>query len=115
VDRVKVVHFGIFTTVTIFSDIMKPSILFLVWGFCSLAHSAACPFEDLRRSGMLSAEDAAKFDAIKRNPAAAEAYLNVHKREAGYEHEKEKRQSLLGGLLDLPLGGGLCKYSTTIR
>jgi hypothetical protein len=68
---------------------MKPSSLFFV----------ACPFEELRRSGMLSVEDTAKFDAVKRNPAAAEEYLNRHKREAAAE--KEKRQDLLGGLLDL--------------
>jgi hypothetical protein len=77
-------------------------------GFCSLTHGVACPFEDLRRSRMLSVEDAAKFDDVKRNPAAAEEHLNSHKRRAGVD--KEKRQDLLGGLLDLPLGGGLCKY-----
>jgi hypothetical protein len=92
---------------------MKSSSLFFAMGFCSLAHGVACPFADLRRSGMLSVEDAAKFDDVKRNPAAAEEYLSGHKGGAGVE--KEKRQDLLGGLLDLPLGGGLCKYLPKIK
>jgi len=91
-------------TFLIFQDylyrIMKPPIFFLSASFCSLAYSFP-QFENLCRSGVLSAEDEAILEAVKRDSAA---YLNVHEREAG--SEKEKRQ---GGFLGGLLGGGLCE------
>ena len=89
---------------------MKLITLFISAGLLAIAHGAVCPFEDLRRSGLLSAEDAAKFDAVKRNPAAAETFIETHKQK---DKSKEKRQGLISpiinGILDLPLGGGLRK------
>ena len=82
---------------------MKPTTFFLAASFCSLAYGFP-QFENLRRSGILSAKDEAIFEAVKREPMAAAAYLNAHEREAG--SEKKKRQ---GGLLDGLLGGGLCE------
>ncbi|KZF18932.1 hypothetical protein L228DRAFT_271566 [Xylona heveae TC161] len=65
----------------------------------------------MRRAGLLSEEDAAKFDAVKRDPAAADALFEAHRRDAA-ESDPTAEPELVGirkrdGLLDLPLGGGL--------
>ena len=74
---------------------------------------AACPFSELKRSGTLSEEDIAKFEAVKRDPKAAEALFKAHqagKREASPEPKPAGIIGpILNGVLDLPLGGGLRK------
>ena len=67
----------------------------------------------MKRSGLLSEEDVAKFEAVKRDPKAAEALFQAHqaeKREAAAEPEPAAGGLIgptLNGLLDLPFGGGL--------
>ena len=90
---------------------------------CIQAVFAGCPFADLRRSGVLSEEDLAKFEQVKRDPAQAEALLKRYqarkiKRDATPEPEPQaEKRGLIGpltnGLLDLPFGGGLCMYLST--
>ena len=41
---------------------------------------AACPFQQMKRSGQLSEEDAAKFEAVKRDPKAAEALFEAYQK-----------------------------------
>ena len=96
---------------------MKFSDFLSKFALLGLAYSAACPFEDLRRSGLLSAEDAARFDAIKRDPKAADVLLKAHRRDTNAAAAPRSSSDLIGpllnGLLDLPLGGGLCKICHT--
>ena len=71
-----------------------------------------CPFAELRESGLLSGEEASKFEMVKRDPAAAERLLHEHrakhKRAIDEAAEIAPRQNSSGGLLGiLPLGGGL--------
>ena len=88
---------------------MKASLLALTAALAATS-DAACPFELMKRSGILSDEDLAKFDAVKRNPEAAEALYQAHKREAAPEPAPQGIIGpILGGALDLPLGGGLRK------
>ena len=77
----------------------------------SVVFAAACPYEHLKRTGLLSPEDEAKFDAVKRDPAAADALFHAHqldRREASSESTKLAGPMSKDGILDLPLGGGLC-------
>jgi len=82
---------------------MKLSLLLYAIPSISLAYCTACPFQALRRSGMLSQEEIAKFDSFKRDPALASEHLNAGRDST--MSTNEKRQGLLGGLL----GGGLCE------
>ena len=87
---------------------MKFLPLFSTAGLLSQAYGAACPYELLRRSGLLSEDDAAKFDAIKRDPAAAEDLFREHRRrELTTEYEAETKRLDSRQLLPLPFGGGL--------
>ncbi|KZF25187.1 hypothetical protein L228DRAFT_280444 [Xylona heveae TC161] len=66
----------------------------------------------MRRAGLLSAEDAAKFDAVRRDPRAANVLFEAHRREVDPDSSPAAEPELVGirkrdGLLDLPLGGGL--------
>lgn len=69
----------------------------------------ACPFEQPKRSGLLTEEDLEKFESVRRDPRAAEALVQARNREAS-------PQPAAGGIigpilnakLDLPYGGGLC-------
>ncbi|KAL9110477.1 MAG: hypothetical protein Q9227_005021 [Pyrenula ochraceoflavens] len=89
----------------------------LFWaGFIACASGSACPYELMRRAGLLSAEDAAKFDAVKRDASAAGVLLEAHQQRT--EAGPEPKPALVGirkrdGILDLPLGGGLCKFAYT--
>ena len=86
---------------------MKTSLLALTAGLASVSY-AVCPFELMRRSGLLSEDDLAKFDAVKRDPEAAEELFQAHKREAAPEPVPDNIIGpILGGALDLPFGGGL--------
>lgn len=102
-----------------------------VTALASYAAAAACPFQALKRSGALSDEDLAKFEAVKRDPKLAEELFAAHgSSDAAAEDAKSKRNpdsisDLLDGLTSglaegleditnltagvLTLGGGLGK------
>ena len=87
---------------------MKTSFLALIAAIEAFA-DAACPFELMKRSGILTDDDLAKFDFVKQNPEAAEALFRAHTREAKPEPAPQGGiiGPILGGALDLPFGGGL--------
>ena len=82
---------------------------------CTLAGTATakpCPFAEMKEKGALSQEARAKFDMVRRDPAAAERLLFEHrmnnKRNVDVAAEVAPRQNSSDGLLDiLPIGGGL--------
>lgn len=85
---------------------MKLALLAIALSLPPEVYSAACPLAEMKRSGVLSEADAAKFEAVKRDPKAAEELLKAHQaRDAMPNAEPEPQGGLLGG--DLPLGGGL--------
>ena len=88
---------------------MRATYLVLSTAFAGLA-CGACPFAELKRSGVLSEDDIAKFEAVKRNPKAAEALFKAHQAE---KREPGPQSGIIGpilnGTLDLPNGGGLRK------
>jgi hypothetical protein len=87
---------------------MKLLSVAFVAGFIGLAQGTACPFSLLKRAGILTDADAAKFEAVKRDPAAAEALFQEYQRQEANEKREPQSSGLLGGLLgELPLGGGL--------
>ena len=59
---------------------MRATYLLLSAAFAGLSYGA-CPFAELRRSGVLSEDDIAKFEAVKRNPKPAETLFNAHQAE----------------------------------
>ena len=92
---------------------MKLSLATTAFALASYTYGAVCPFELLKRGGLLSEADTAKFDAVKRNPQLAEALFEAHRQEATSDIRGET--SVVGprdldGLLDLPLGGGLREF-----
>ena len=88
---------------------MRATYLVLSAAFAGLAYGA-CPFAELRRSGVLSEDDIAKFEAVKRDPKAAETLFKAHQAE---KREPAPQSGIIGpivnGILDLPYGGGLRK------
>ena len=93
---------------------MKTSFLALASCLAALVSTTPCPFAEMHKNGLLSSEDAAKFMAVKRDPGAAEGFLEEyrqkHRRGAEEHNERIKRQTSLPPLLGgLPLGGGLRK------
>jgi hypothetical protein len=79
--------------------------------FAAPVFGEACPFALLKRAGLLSDDDAAAFDLVKRDPEAAESLIaRHHARAAEANADKLIGPRQLGGLLDLPLGGGLRKF-----
>ena len=103
---------------------MKVTLLTLAAGFAAQAYGAACPFGDMKSGGFLNEEDSAKFDAVKRDPSNAEKLYQEHRaRRREMEEGLKKRKlpkHLIGpkkhdGQLDLPLGGGLRKWSGSAR
>ncbi len=90
---------------------MKATYLVLNAAFAGLAYGA-CPFAELRRSGFLSEDDIAKFEAVKRDAKAAETLFKAHQAE---KREPAPQSGIIGpivnGILDLPYGGGLRKCS----
>ena len=87
---------------------MKLYILILSVSLPCLVASVSCPYAELYSTGLLSKDDAAKFEAVKRDPKAADALLKAHKREPSPQ-SGGLIGPIVGGLLDLPLGGGLCR------
>ncbi|CAF9916746.1 hypothetical protein IMSHALPRED_003283 [Imshaugia aleurites] len=86
---------------------MKTAYLTVGAGFVARAF-AACPFELLKRSGALTEADLAKFEAVKRDPKAAEVLFQAHKREAAPDPSPAGVIGpIVSGVLDLPYGGGL--------
>lgn len=81
---------------------MKPIIVFSVIFQAGSAAAAVCPFSLLKRAGLLNPRDEAAYDAVKADPNAAEEIFASH-------HQARDPEKLGDGLLDLPLGGGLCK------
>lgn len=76
--------------------------------------SAACPYQFMKRAGFLDEETLAKFDEYKRDPKFAESI-----EEETHSKQQKRSDTLIGprsddGLLDLPLGGGLCKHQNTL-
>lgn len=93
---------------------MKTACLVLAAGLLAQAFGA-CPFEAMKRSGLLTEADLAKFEAVKRNPEAAEALFQAHKREAAPEPSPAGIIGpIVSGVLDLPYGGGLRESSKPI-
>ena len=91
---------------------MKTTYLILSAGLVSRAFGA-CPFELLKRSGALNEADLAKFESVKRDPKAAEALFQAHKREAAPDPSPAGVLGpIVSGILDLPYGGGLRKLPT---
>lgn len=94
---------------------MKAAYLVLSAAFAVLAYGA-CTFTELRRSGVPSEDDIAKFEAVKRNPKAAETLFKAHQAK---KREPVPQPGIIGpivnGILDLPLGGGLRKYFISPR
>ena len=89
---------------------MKATYLVLSAAFAGSAYGA-CPFAELKRSGVLSEDDIAKFEAIKRDPKAAEALFKAHQAEKREPAPQSGIVSpILNGVLDLPLGGSLREY-----
>ena len=88
---------------------MRATYLVLSTAFAGLAYGA-CPFAELKRSGFLSEDDIAKFEAVKRDPKAAETLFKAHQVE---KREPAPQSGIIGpivkGILDLPYGGGLRK------
>lgn len=74
---------------------------------------ALCPFEAMKRSGMLTEADLAKFEAVKRDPGAAEELFNAYNKKKRAASPEPAPAGVIGpivnGVLDLPLGGGLRK------
>ena len=85
---------------------MKAAVITLLGYLVYRTNAVACPFAALRESGLMGEGDAAKFDAVKRDPSSAVAFLNAHRREAKPEPAAEPA-ILPTGLPKLPLGGGL--------
>lgn len=91
--------------------------IFYIFGTAVLANSATaavCPFSLLKRAGLLSEDDEAKYDAVKADSRVAEELFRAHHAQAARQ-EKRSATELIGprsddGLLDLPLGGGLREY-----
>ena len=90
---------------------MKAITITLLVGLTAQVYGAACPFELLKRSGLLSEEDTAKFEAVKRDPKAAETLFEARRRDANPQLLSGLTGPISNGILDLPLGGGLCKSS----
>ena len=65
----------------------------------------------MKRSGVLSEEDVAKFEAVKRDPKAAEELFQAHQAERREAAPEPADGGIIGptlnGVLDLPYGGGL--------
>ncbi|KAI1328377.1 hypothetical protein F5Y16DRAFT_398547 [Xylariaceae sp. FL0255] len=77
----------------------------LSFTFAAQVLSAACPFAQLRDLGLLTEEQEAAYEAVKRDGNHAERLLS--ERDARDDHET---RGIIGGLLGplgLPLGGGL--------
>lgn len=89
---------------------MKPVILLAVALQAGSAAAAACPFSLLKRAGLLNKKDEAAYDAVKADPKAAEELFASH----NHNHARDSDASL-GGLLDLPLGGGLGKSKLSLH
>lgn len=101
---------------------MKSSTILSILSFGQAA-LAGCPFQQLRDTGMLSEREYELFQAVKRDPKAAEELFGKFQaRDADAEkRSEEKREAApepqllpgldLGGLLDI--GGGLCKFNST--
>ena len=87
---------------------MKLSFLAPVATLLGQSQGAACPYELLRRSGLLGADDAAKFDAVKRDSSEADRLFREHRnREAEALYEVQTKRLDSRQLLPLPFGGGL--------
>ena len=84
--------------------------------FVGSAIAAACPFAQLRDLGILSPEDAAAYEAVKRDPAHAEAIIKAREEQKREVEERDLLDGLndvLGDLEKLTLGGGLGTFDLT--
>lgn len=81
---------------------MKPVVLLAVILQAGFTAAAACPFSLLKRAGLLNKRDEAAYDAVKADPKAADEIF------ASHNHARDS-DKFTRGLLDLSLGGGLCK------
>ena len=89
---------------------MKTTYLTIGVGLVAMVYGA-CPFAELKRSGVLTADDVEKFEAVKRDPKAAEALFQAHRREAAPEPASGGIIGpIVNGIIDLPSGGGLRKH-----
>ena len=81
--------------------------------FAGYAAAAACPFQELKRSGILSGKDIAKFEAVKRDPKVADELFAAHQASAPKNSKRTPQllDALGGALTDVTnaLGGGLGK------
>lgn len=102
---------------------MKTFHIFGAVALASSATAAVCPFSLLKRAGLLSADDEAKYDAVKADSTLADELFRAHHAQSARQ-EKRSATELIGprsddGILDLPLGGGLreyiCCYALPVR
>ncbi|KAG8525340.1 uncharacterized protein KY384_008984 [Bacidia gigantensis] len=91
---------------------MKATYFIIGIAFSHVA-TCGCPFADLaKRSGGLTEDDRAKLEQVRRDPSQAEALFKAHqakKRAPTPQPQGGIIGPILGGVLDLPLGGGLRK------
>ena len=86
---------------------MKTTLFLIISRLMLQVSAAACPFQQLRDLGLLSPDDAAEFDAVKRDYTHSSVLL---------EERQTKRDlfddlnNVLGDVESLPLGGGLRMY-----
>lgn len=93
---------------------MKLSILASAAVFAGYASGAACPFQLMKRAGLLDPEIIASFEGVDKDPKIAENLLKARSWTGEHQGTKRSPETLIGprdvnGLLDLPLGGGLCR------
>lgn len=77
------------------------------------AHAVACPYAEAHKAGLLDRDLADKFEAVRNDPGNAHKIIGEH--QANAKRADPQQGGLAGlvgpiidGVLDLPLGGGLC-------
>jgi hypothetical protein len=84
--------------------------------FVDTSNAAACPFSDAHKAGLLDSDLAVKFEAAQKDPKNADRLIGAHY--AGVKRQNPQQGEVAGlvgpiidGVLNLPLGGGLCTSS----
>lgn len=79
------------------------------------SNAAACPFSEAHRAGLLDRNLADKFEAVQKDSRNADRLIGA--RHAGAKRQDPQQGGVAGlvgpiidGVLNLPLGGGLCMF-----
>lgn len=77
------------------------------------AHAVACPYAGAHKAGLLDRDLADKFEAVRNDPDNAHEIIGEHQAKTRRaDPDQGGLAGLVGpiidGVLDLPLGGGLC-------